>query len=272
MNNLLQFVIRYSAFILFLLLEAAALTLVVKYNENQKGIYEHSSSVISGKLYKMADDVYQYNHLQTFVDSLANENAALKEKVFNLERSVQRLLPADKPLDSCILNSYHLISAQIINNSINQRNNHFTIDRGKKDGIKNGMGVISEQGIVGIIDEAGREYSTAVSILHSAVQISAAIKRNGYFGSLVWKETDPGHMVLEAIPGQADIQIGDTIITSGYSFIFPRGIYIGKVEQFWTEGGSNYYTIKVRLHEDIARMNRVYIVEYLDENLMKDEQ
>jgi len=272
MNNLLQFVIRYSAFILFLLLEAIALTLVVRYNTNQKGIFQHSSTVISGKLYKVADDVYQYNHLQTFVDSLASENAQLKEKVFNLERSVQRLLPADQTMDSCILESYHLIAAQIINNSINQRNNHFTLDKGTKDGIKEGMGVVSEQGIVGIIEEAGKEYSTAVSILHSAVQISAAIQRNGYFGSLVWKETDPAHMILEAIPGQAEIRIGDTIITSGYSFIFPKGIFIGKVEQFWTEGGSNYYTIKVRLHEDIARMNRVYVVENQDENLMRDEQ
>jgi rod shape-determining protein MreC len=272
MNNLLQFVIRYSAFLLFLFLEAVALTLVVKYNENQKGIFQHSSSLFSGKLYKMADDVYQYNHLQTFVDSLADENAKLKEKVFDLERSVQRLLPADQPMDSCILQSYHLIATQIINNSINQRNNHFTIDKGSKDGIKNGMGVISEQGIVGIIDEVGKEYSTAVSILHSAVQISAAIQRNGYFGSLVWKDIDPVHMILEAIPRQADILIGDTIITSGYSFIFPRGIFIGKVERYWTEGGSNYYTIEVRLHEDIARMNRVYVVQYLDENLMKNEQ
>ncbi len=271
MNNLLQFVIRYSAFILFLLLEAVALTLVVKYNENQKGIFQHSSSLFTGRLYKMADEVYKYNHLQTFADSLADENARLKEKVFNLERSVQRLLPVDQPIDSCILNDYHLISAQIINNSINQRNNHFTIDKGKKEGIKNGMGVISRQGIVGIIDETGEDFATAVSILHSGVQISAAIKRNGYFGSLVWKEIDPAHMVLEAIPGQADIQIGDTIITSGYSYIFPKGIYIGKVERFWTEGGSNYYTIEVRLHEDIARMNRVYVVEYLEENLMKDE-
>lgn len=271
MNNLLQFVIRYSAFLLFLLLEAIALTFVVRYNDNQKAIFQHSSSLFSGKLFKMADNVYKYNHLRSFADSLAAENARLKENVFNLERSVQRLLPADKPLDSCILESYKLIPAQIINNSINQRNNHFTIDRGSQDGIKEGMGVMSPEGIVGIIDEVGKEYSTAISILHSAARISAAIERNGFFGSLVWKEIDPGHMILEAVPRQADIRIGDRIITSGYSFIFPRGIFIGTVERYWTEGGSNYYTIEVKLHEDLARMDRVYVIEYLDENLLKDE-
>lgn len=266
MNNLLQFVVRYSAFLLFVLLEAIALVFVVKYNENQKAIFQHSSSLFSGKLFEMADDVYQYNHLQRIADSLSVENAGLKERVFNLERSVQRLIPPDKPLDSCILESFNLIPAQIISNSINQRNNHFTLDKGRADGIKKGMGVISKQGIAGIVDDVGSHYSTAISVLHSAARISASIKRNGFFGSLVWKEIDPAHMILEAIPRQADILVGDTVITSGFSFIYPKGIYIGTVERFWTQGGSNYYTIEVRLHEDIARMDRVYVVAYTEEN------
>jgi rod shape-determining protein MreC len=184
---------------------------------------------------------------------------------------VQRLIPAEKPLDSCILESYNLIPAQIINNSINQRNNHFTLDKGREHGIRTGMGVITRQGIAGIVDEVGDQYCTAISILHSAVQISAAIKRNGFFGSLVWKDMDPGHMILEAIPRQADILVGDTVITSGYSYKFPKGIFIGTVERFWTEGGSNYYTIEVKLHEDLARMDRVYAVEYTDEYLLIHE-
>lgn len=267
MNNLLQFVIRYSAFLLFLLLEVVALLLVVKYNDNQQSIFAHSSSRLSGSLYKLADDAIQYNHLQLTADSLAAENAQLRESIFNLERSLQRLVPAGKTMDSCILESYKIIDAQVISNSINQRNNHFTIDRGSEDGVRSGMGIISPHGIAGIIDQVGDRYSTAISILHSAARISAAIKRNDYFGSLVWKEIDPAHMILEAIPRQADILTGDTIITSGFSFIYPKGIFIGTVERFWTEGGSNYYTIEVRLQEDIARLDRVYVVEYTDSEL-----
>jgi len=267
MNNLLQFVIRYSAFLLFLLLEVIALFLVVQYNENQRSIFAHSSSRFVGNLYRMADDVIQYNRLQLVADSLASQNAMLKERVFNLERSLQRLAPADKPLDSCILEPFHLIDAQVISNSIHQRNNHFTIDKGSMDGIRTGMGVISPHGIAGIVDHVGTKYSTAISVLHSAARISASIKRNGYFGSLVWKETDPGHMILEAIPRQADILIGDTIVTSGYSFIYPKDLFIGTVERFWTEGGSNYYTIEVRLQEDIARLDRVYVIEIMDKDL-----
>lgn len=262
MNNLLQFIIRYSAFLLFLLLEVVALLLVIRYNENQKSIFANSSSILSGKLYSMADEAIQYNHLQTIADSLAAENALLKEQVFNLNRSIQKLIPADKPVDSCILEPYRIIDAQIISNSINQRNNHFTIDRGSNEGVRKGMGVISPHGIAGIIDQVGEEYATAISILHSAARISASIKRNQFFGSLVWKEIDPGHMILEAIPRQADILVGDTIVTSGYSFIYPKGIFIGTVERFWTEGGSNYYTIEVKLHEEIARLDRVYVVDF----------
>ena len=271
MNNLLQFVIRYSAFLLFLLLEAIALLFVVRYNENQKAIFQHSSTVFSGKLFKMADNVVQYNRLQTIADSLSTENAKLKETVFNLERSVQRLVPSDTPIDSCILESFKLIPAQIINNSINQRNNHFTIDRGSKAGIVEGMGVISKSGVAGIIEDVGEEYSTALSILHSGISVSAAIKRNGYFGSLVWKEMDPEHMILEAIPRQADILYGDTVVTSGYSFKFPKGLFIGTVESFKTEGGSNYYTIEVKLHGDVARLDRVYAIEYMDQDSLLHE-
>ncbi len=267
MNNLLLFIIRYSAFLLFLFLEIISIILIVKYNDDQRSIFLNSSSIFSGKLYNMADKAYEYNNLRTVADSLAEENARLRSRLFNIERTIAYLPADDQPLDSCILEPFRIIHARVINNSINQRNNHFTIDRGSADSIRPGMGVISPHGIAGIIDQVGEKYSTAISILHSAARVSASIRRNHYFGSLVWKEIDPHHMILEAIPRQADIMIGDTVVTSGYSFIYPKGIFIGTIERFWSEGGSNYYTIEVRLHEDIARLDRVYVVDYKEGGL-----
>ncbi|MDQ3015602.1 MAG: rod shape-determining protein MreC [Bacteroidota bacterium] len=265
MNNLLLFIIRYSAFLLFVLLEMIALVLIVRYNDNQRTIYLNSSSIFSGKLFDFADKAYEYNNLRNIADSLSRENAQLKAHQFNLERTIQHITVAQLPLDSCILEPYRIINARIINNSINLRNNHFTLDKGVSDSIRAGMGVISPHGIAGIIDQVGTNYSTAISILHSAARISASIQRNGFFGSLIWKETDPRHMILEAVPRQADIVIGDTIVTSGYSFIYPKGIYIGTVSRYWIEGGSNYYTIEVKLQEDIARLDQVYVVDYQGE-------
>lgn len=264
MNNLLLFVFRYSAFLLFILLEIICVVLIVKYNKNQRSIFLNSSSIISGKLYNFADKAYEYNNLRSVADSLAGENALLKTHLYNLQRTLDHMPDDTQPLDSCILEPYNIIPARVINNSINQRNNHFTIDRGVHDGIREGMGVISPHGVAGIIDHVGEKYSTAISLLHSAARISSSIKRNNFFGSLVWKEIDPSHMTLEAVPRQADIRLGDTIVTSGYSFIYPSGIFIGTVDKFWTEGGSNYYTIEVKLHEDIARLDRVYVVVYKD--------
>ncbi len=265
MNNLLLFIIRYSAFLLFVVLEMIALVLIVRYNDNQRTIYLNSSSIFSGRLYNLADKAYEYNNLRDIADSLANENARLKTNIFNLERTVQHISISERPIDSCILEPFRIIEARVINNSINQRNNHFTLDKGVADSIRAGMGVISPNGIAGIIDQVGTEYSTAISILHSAARISAAIRRNNYFGSLIWKETDPRHMILEAVPRQADLLIGDTIVTSGYSYIYPRGIFIGTISRFWIEGGSNYYTIEVKLQEDIARLDQVYVVNYRGE-------
>src|SRR5688500_10441371 len=188
MNNLLLFVFRYSAFLLFLLLEIISVILIVKYNKTQRSIFLNSSSIISGKLYNVADKAYEYNNLISVADSLAAENAKLKTQLFNLQRTFDHLPHTQQPFDSCILEPYRMIHARVINNSINQRNNHFTIDRGAQDGIKTGMGVISPHGIAGIIDEVGEQYSTAISVLHSAARISASIKRNKFFGSLVWKE------------------------------------------------------------------------------------
>lgn len=260
MNNLLQFVIRYSAFLLFALLEIIAFFLVVRYNDDQRAIYLHSSARVSGRIYQAADDLYQYNRLSQVSDSLAAENARLKEHVFNLERSLQHYLPPGKPMDSCVLETFRLIDANIISNSVNQRNNHFLIDKGSRHGIQAGMGVITREGVAGIIDHVDPDYATGISVLHSASRISAAIARNNYFGPLVWKDIDPSHLLLEAVPRQAEVRIGDTIVTSGFSFVFPRGIFIGTVSRFWTEGGSNYYSIEVKLHEDLARMDRVYVV------------
>ena len=155
MNNLLLFIIRYSAFLLFVLLEMVALTLIVRYNHDQREIFLNSSSIFSGRLYTMADKAYKYSHLQVIADSLASENAKLKTDLFNLERTFQHLSFSEQPLDSCILEPFRIIDARVINNSINQRNNHFTIDRGLRDGIRKGMGVISPHGVAGIIHRSG---------------------------------------------------------------------------------------------------------------------
>ncbi len=142
-----------------------------------------------------------------------------------------------------------------------------TINRGLKEGVRHGMGVVDDAGIVGIVDNTSPSFSRVLSILHGSSRISASLKSSGYFGTLVWRGFNPTKMSLEAIPKHAVIHSGDTVQTSGYSHIFPQGITIGIVDTFWIDGGSNFYTIDVNLNNDLSKTDQVYVVQ----NLIKGE-
>lgn len=163
---------------------------------------------------------------------------------------------------------FTFIAANVVSNSIISANNSLRLDRGAADGVKPHMGVISsDEGLVGIVRETAEHYCRVMSLLHSQSRIKASIRRNGYFGTLAWNGGDPMRMQLEAIPKHAEVAVGDTIQTSGYSQIFPKGILIGKVESAKLGPGENFYTITVKLFNDLSKVQYVYIVD----NLMRDE-
>ena len=139
--------------------------------------------------------------------------------------------------DTAYEQQYEYIPALVINNSVNLQNNYLTVNRGLRHGVQPNAGVITSDGIVGITIKSSKRYSTVLSLLHRDTKISAMIKRNGYHGSLVWKTMNSRNMTLDAIPKHADVQMNDTIITSGYSSIFPEGLMIGVVDTSWLEAG-----------------------------------
>ena len=143
-----------------------------------------------------------------------------------------------------------------------------TLNRGKSHGIKSNTGVITNNGIVGVVQKVSKNYAGVMSILHHNTRISAKLKSSDYFGSLVWKKNDARYMYLDAIPKHAELEKGDTIITSGFSTMFPEGIMIGTVSKAKIIDGSNFYEIKVRLSSDMNNLNHVFVVN----NLLKEEQ
>ena len=266
MQNLILLFVRHGGLILFILLESLCMYLVVQYNQKQNSIYFSSTNVLSGTVHNQYDDFLQYLYLADVADSLANENAKLYEQLDDAKfnRSIWRdTLRADT-----LEPQYIYQSATVINNSINKYHNHITIDRGRNHGIRSSMGVINDHGIVGIVKSTSGNYSLVMSVLHNQTRISAAIKRNNYFGSLVWKGGDPMHVNLNDIPKHADLVVGDTVQTSSYSAVFPEGIMIGKIDTFWIEPGSNFYSVDVKLSNNLSSLRYVYVVE----NIMKGEQ
>ena len=265
MQNLIQFFIRFAAFFLFILLEVLCFTLIVRHNDAQRDIFLNSSSLISAKVNTVYDNLIEYSRLRDLADSLANENARLKSELYNNKTYLE--LQRIEQYDTLYHQKYETITGQVINNSVTSRNNALTIDRGTNDGIHKGMGVIGEKGIVGVVRRAAPAFSNVLSILHSASRLSVSLRRSNYFGTLTWRGFNPTKMALEAVPKHADIRVGDTIETSGFSHIFTKGIMVGMVDTFWIEGGSNFYSIDVSLVNDLSNVNQVYVIS----NLMKME-
>ena len=266
MRNLILLFVKYGNIFLFISLELLCLGLVAKYNASQNEIFVNSTNILSGNLYSGVNNIKQYFQLSAISDSLALENARLRKRLYNTE--VNESNRRDSILDQDSMLQYSYVSAKVINNSINLNNNKITLNKGASSGIRRRMGVIDANGIVGITKEVSNKFSIVLSILHREVKVSAAIKSKGYFGSMQWLSNNPTLLDLVDISRHANVTIGDTIVTSGYSTKFPPDITLGVIDTFWLEEGNDSYSIKVKLNNDISNLQNVYVVD----NILSREQ
>lgn len=265
MRSLILFFIRFNAFFLFALLETVAIYMVIQ-REPQKQIWLHSANVVSGTIYKYFDNVVQYTRLTKVNSRMAEEIAWYKNRDTSSYVNIQeRNLIL---IDTVHERLFEYIPSRIINNSTNQNNNFLTLNKGSKHGIQPNSGVVSGTGVIGIVRRVSPRFSAVMSVLHRDIKISAELKNNHYFGSLVWKGRDPRIMDLDAIPQHVNVQKGDTVVTSGFSSIFPPGQIIGIVDTAWVETGENFYTIKVELSCDLGNVEYGYVVR----NVLGEEQ
>jgi len=258
MQNLIQFFTRYGSTVLFIGFEILCFYIIVKFNNSQREIFVNSANVFSGFVYKQYSNVAQYYDLSRVNDSLNAENARLHNIINNSTGNDS--IKTDSLINKPVTADFSYISAKIINNSTNLRDNNITLDKGRVHGVNKGMGVITDNGVIGIVRRVSDRFSVASSILNSQTKISASILRNHYFGSLIWKGEDTREMILYDIPKHADVIVGDTVITSGYSSVFPEGIFIGKVSKVDVEEGSNFYTIKVKIKENLSNLHYVFVI------------
>ena len=257
MYNVIQLFVKYGAHILFVVLEIICFYLIINYNLVQKEILLNSSNVYAAKISEQQSKITQFANLRRQNDSLMHENSTLIENLINIEYSSDRIPEADS-----LYTQYSLIPTTICNSTVHLRNNHFTLCKGSREGIRKDMGVISSHhGIIGIVRNVSDNFSHVMSLLNSQTQISCAIKNKKGHGSLVWKSMDPQRMTLEAIAKHEKIAIGDTVITSGFSTMFPRGIFVGKIEKYEVMPGSNSYNITVKLFNDLSNVRYAYVIK-----------
>lgn len=261
MSNVISLFIRYSAFILFIVLEIISFQLIINYNKSQKEIWANSSNRLTGGINKYIHGIEDFFQLQRNNDSLLLENAKLLETIINYRvSSKDNLFQSFESQDSLL--DYTLVPAKVCSKTLNLRNNYMTLCKGSQDSLKVGMGVISDKGIVGIISQVSDNFSTVLLILNSESRISAKINSKNYIGSIIWRKDDTRIMTLKDIPKHAAISVGDSVSTSGYSISYPEDIYIGNITDYRMDSGGNSYDIDVQLQSDLSTIDYVYVVSY----------
>jgi rod shape-determining protein MreC len=257
---------RNNFTILFLLLQVLSITMLVRSNRYQQATFLNASNQLVTATSGAVQNAQEFVSLRDENAKLATENAKLRARLS--ESLYIRDTITVRIQDTIRFQQYEYMPAKVVNNSVNRRNNYITLNRGSLDGIRPEMGVITSNGVVGIVHRVSKNYCTVISLLNEKTSVSAMISRNRFFGSVRWDGKSTHRVTLYEIDKTVPVRKGDSVVTTNYSALFPSGIYIGKVDHIAIEPGSPFYKLGVKLATDFSNLSSVYIVK----NLFKDEQ
>lgn len=263
MRNLFEFLARHNHWLLFVLLEVASITLLFRYNSYQGSVWFSSANAVAGKLYAWNSSVEQYF-------SLVDVNARLTQRNVYLEREVAEMAEhmAKEQNDSTylqrlqagVLSHYKSIPAKVVSSSLDKLDNLITIDKGTADGVRKDMGVACGTGIVGIVYLTSEHYSVVIPLLNSKSNISCTIRKRGYFGYLHWFGEAPDEAYVDDVPRHARFRIGDIVVTSGYSSVFPPGLLVGVVKRVYNSTNGMSYRLRLKLTTDFGNLRDVCVI------------
>lgn len=263
MRNLIDFLTRHNHWFLFILLEVLSFVLLFHYNSYQGSVWFSSANAVSGKVFEWNASVTQYF-------SLVDVNKTLTERNIYLERQVEQLTEQMEKagrdsteierMQTSVLKDCNTIPAKVVSCSLNKLNNFITIDKGYADGVRKDMGVVCGTGVVGIVYLVSEHYSVLIPVLSSVSNISCTIRSRGYFGYLHWKGGSPEEAYIDDIPRHARFNLGDVIVTSGYSSVFPPGIVVGKIKHVYNSANGLSYRLKITLSTDFGRLRDVCVI------------
>lgn len=266
MNIFLQFILRYRAVLVFVLLELICVWLIVRNNRYQSAAFFNSSNVVAGSINQSTNNVQEYFNLRESNEVLARENARLYEQLAQLKNqlkvadSAAFLADTTLMLDSAIA-QYDFLPARVISNSVNRTKNFITLGKGTNDGVRPGMAVVGDNGIVGQVKSASGNYAVVISLLHTNLRVSGVIGQTGTFGSVHWNGADPQIAQLEYVARHNTVNQGDTVFTSSFNSVFPYGIPIGVIEEVSLSENATYYDINLKLMTNFASLPYVFVVE-----------
>ncbi len=274
MRDLINFIIRFSSWLVFAFYVTLSCIMLFNHNPYQRHVLLTSANSISSSIYGMANSVTSYFNLRSINEDLQMRNASLETEVISLRKQVDNYrLQAEYNDSSKIvkpLQQYNFIIAHVINNSISRPYNYITIEKGSEDGLRPEMGVVDHSGVVGVVNVVGKHYSRVISLLNPDFRLSCKIKGSDVFGSLVWDGKNSEEALLEELPKHTVYNTGDTIITSGYSAMFPEGIPVGTVIKSASADDDNFFTLRIKLMTDFSQLSTVRIIDNKNINEIKE--
>lgn len=265
MQHFFNFIVKYQYFLLFLLLETFAFSLIIYNNSYHRSVFINSTNQVTGTVLERINNFESYLELNINNRIILEENSKLKNELELLKAQI------GTTLDSGNLKfnqKYKYISALVIRNEFTKLNNYLTLDKGTLDSVETDLGVINEKGIIGVVNNTSKNYATVISILNQKSKINVKLKKTDYFGSLVWDGNHYNILQLIDLPRQAIIHVGDTVITGGQSTIFPLGVPVGRIQYIKTN--NDYYSkIDIKLFNDMSNIGHVYLIINKDSSEIK---
>jgi len=265
MNTLFDRLRAWAHWIVFLLLEAVSLILLFRFNAYQGSVWFTQANVVAGKVLEARSEITAYSQLGEANRQLNDENLRLQSEVDALRHTLAKMKHDSTLTERTVaeeLAGIRRIPAQVIDNSIRDLNNLITINRGTEDGVYAEMGVVCGTGVVGIVSQAGRHYSVVLPVLNTRSNISCRLKDSEYFGYLRWEGGSSLRAFIDDIPRHAKIKEGETVETSGFSEVFPPGIFVGRVRRIDNSDDGLSYKLEIGLSTDFARLREVSVIDY----------
>ena len=265
MGNLLEFLIRYKYWLVFLMLEAVSLVVMFRFNSYQGSVFLTSANAVSGAYYSAVSEVTSYLNLKSVNRQLSSDNVRLQQRINQLENELNTLVADSVSLEGLGV-SNNLIDAEVVNSTLHRNANLLTINKGTADGVFPEMGVVCSAGVVGIVALASEHYSIVMPLINVNSHISCRLKDTEYFGTMQWEHGDATISYVTDIPRHANVKCGETVETNGFSDIFPAGLPIGEVLDFKSSSDGLDYLLRVKLYVDFSTLRDVSVIaDYVNE-------
>ena len=264
MRNLIEFLAKYNHWFIFVLLEVISFVLLFQFNSYQGSVYFSTANAVTGKIYEWDAAVRGFFSLTKINQQLRVRNQYLEQTVKKLAEQVKTQTKDSSRLEKIqmqLIKDYKVIPAKVISNSINRPDNLITLDKGSADGVRKDMGVTCGMGVVGVVYMVSEHYSVVIPVLNNKSNISVAIRKRGYYGYLHWNGGASDKAYVNDIPRHAHFRIGDVIVTSGYSSIFPAGILVGQVQHVYNSYDGLSYRVQIKLSTDFGNLRDVSVID-----------